>query len=47
MGRSRRRPGNYSDRYMPIIMDLEHKVLLDEQTASVIKTLVLEENIDV
>ena len=32
---------------MPIIIDLEQKQLLDEQTASVVKTLVLEENIDV
>ena len=49
LGRNRahRRPGNYSDRYMPIIIDLEQKQLLDEQTASVVKTLVLEENIDV
>ena len=48
VGRNRRRPTtNYSDRYMPIVIDLEQKGLLDEQTASVIKTLVLEENIDV
>ena len=32
---------------MPIIIDLEQKGLLEEQTASVIKTLVLEENFDV
>ena len=32
---------------MPIIIDLEQKGLLDEQTASVVKTLVLEENVDV
>ena len=25
MGRKRGRPGNYSDRYMPIIIDLEQK----------------------
>lgn len=32
LGRNRahRRPGNYSDRYMPIIIDLEQKQLLDE-----------------
>lgn len=32
---------------MPIIIDLEQKGLLEEHTASVIKTLVLEENFDV
>jgi len=47
VGRNRRHNGNYSDRYMPIIIDLEQKGLLDEQTASLIKTLVLEENVDV
>lgn len=47
VGRSRRRIGNYSDRYMPIIIDLESKQLLDEQTASTIKTLVHQENVDV
>lgn len=46
-GEHRRKIGKYSDRYMPIIIDLEQKQLLDEQTASVIKTLVLEENFDI
>lgn len=32
---------------MPIIIDLEQKQLLDEQSATIIKTLVLEENVDV
>ena len=47
VGRERVRPKNYQDQYMPIIIDLEQKGLLEEQTASVIKTLVLEENFDV
>jgi hypothetical protein len=36
------------DRYLPVVLDLETKGLLnDEQTASLLKTLVLEENFEV
>lgn len=32
---------------MQIIIDLQHRQLLDEQTALLIKKLILEENVDV
>lgn len=36
------------DRYLPVILEIEGKGLLnDEQTASLLKTLVLEENFEV
>ena len=35
------------DRYLPVILELESKGLLDEQTASLLKTLILEENVEV
>ena len=35
------------DRYLPIIINLEQMNLLDDQTANIVKTLILEENIDV
>lgn len=38
---------NSTDRYLPIIINLENSNFLDEQSASIIKTLILEENIDV
>jgi len=43
-------PGHVTthDRYLPVILELENKGLLnDEQTASLLKTLVLEENFEV
>jgi hypothetical protein len=39
--------GATSDRYISIIIELEIKRLIDEQTASLIKTLILEENLEV
>jgi hypothetical protein len=44
---AQRRRANPADRYLPVIMDLEVKSLLDEQTSSVLKTLILEENVDI
>lgn len=35
------------DRYLPIVINLETTGLLDEQTASIIKTLIFEENLTV
>eukprot|EP00347_Sterkiella_histriomuscorum_P013336 403365107 len=35
------------DRCLPIILELENKGMLDEQTASLLKTLILEENVEV
>lgn len=32
---------------MPVIIELENKNLLDERTASLLKTLILEENLEV
>ena len=46
VGNRRRRP-TPADRYLPVIMDLEMKSLLDEQTSGVLKTLILEENVDI
>jgi hypothetical protein len=33
------------DRYLPIIINLEASNMLDEQTSSLLKTLILEENV--
>ncbi|CDW71526.1 UNKNOWN [Stylonychia lemnae] len=35
------------DRYLPVILELENKGMVDEQCASLLKTLVLEENVEV
>lgn len=35
------------DRYLPIIINLEQQDLLDEQTSSIIKNMILEENLEV
>jgi EAL domain-containing protein (putative c-di-GMP-specific phosphodiesterase class I) len=35
------------DRYLPIIINLESSNLLDEQTSTLLKTLILEENLDI
>ena len=35
------------DRYLPIIIHLEQMSQLDEQTANIVKTLILEENVEV
>lgn len=47
VGRNRRVAQNSHDKYMPVILELEQKSLLDEQHSSLLKTLILEENIDV
>jgi hypothetical protein len=39
--------GYSQDRYLPIIINLESSGLLDEQVATLLKTLILEENVDV
>jgi hypothetical protein len=39
--------GSSQDRYLPIIINLESQGLLDEPAASLLKTLILEENVDV
>lgn len=43
----RRRQQQYSDNYMSIITDLEQKQLLNDDTSSVIKQLILDENVDI
>jgi len=35
------------ERFLPIVIDLEQKRLVDEQTGSLLKTLILEENVEV
>jgi len=35
------------DRYLPIIISLESSNFLDENTASLLKTLILEENVEI
>lgn len=35
------------DRYMPIVLHLEQKGLLNEVTSSLLKTLILEENVEI
>lgn len=35
------------DKFLPEIIELENKGYLEEQTASLLKTLVLEENVEV
>lgn len=35
------------DRYLPIIINMEQMGLIDDQTASIVKTLILEENVEV
>ena len=37
----------YSDSYMSIIADLEQKQLLNDDTSSIIKQLILDENVDI
>jgi hypothetical protein len=32
---------------MPVIIELENKSLLDEQTSGLLKTLILEENVEI
>lgn len=39
--------GMPTDRYLPIIINLEHQNFLNEQTASIIKNFILEENVEV
>jgi len=46
VGQRRRNPSQ-QDRYLYTVLDIERKGLIDEKTASIIKTLILEENIDV
>ena len=47
IGGSRRRVQQYSDSYMSIIADLEQKQLLNDDTSSIIKQLILDENVDI
>ena len=47
VGGSRRRIQQYSDSYMPIVTDLEQKQLLNDDTSSIIKQLILDENVDI
>ena len=49
MGGFRKRPVPQTshDRYMPIVLELEHKGLLNEVTSSLLKTLILEENVEI
>jgi hypothetical protein len=46
-GQRRRNPPSLQDRYLKTIHHIESKGLIDEKTASIIKTLILEENVEV
>lgn len=39
--------GMPTDRYLPIIINLENQNMLDEHTASVLKNLILEDNVEI
>ena len=47
MGGKRRLQPTSQDRYMPVILNLEMKNLLDDNTSTILKTLILEENVDI
>jgi len=46
-GGPRRRTNPSHDRYMNAILELERKGMIDDHIGSIIKTLILEENIDI
>ena len=47
MGGKRRPQPTSQDRFIPVILSLEMKNLLDENTSTILKTLILEENVDI